>query len=52
MRGESKQMLESVREKNKVAYQLAVRRERKERETIDKDLQDLLKQEKKFNPID
>ena len=52
MRGESKQMLQNVREKNKVVYQQAVRRERKEKETMGQDLDYLQKHDKKFNPVD
>ena len=45
-------MLQNVREKNKVVYQQAARRERKEKETMGNDLEYLQKHEQKFNPID
>lgn len=52
MRGEQRQMQEQAREKNKLAYESVVKRERREKEKVNNDLLYLSKQDKKFNPID
>ena len=45
-------MQEAARDKNKLVYMNAVKKERKEKETITDHLQYLTKADKKFNPVD
>ena len=52
MRASERQMQEAAREKNKLVYMQTAQKEKKEKETVDADLQFMLKHEKKFNPVD